>query len=82
MTSSEWAETKAAILAFKDENIAGGMTDFEKEMKIIQWLSENCVYEQSEDWTMATAYSCIISGQSHVRWLCGRFPADCKALPG
>ena len=64
MTSSEWAETKAAILAFKDENIAGGMTDFEKEMKIIQWLSENCVYEQSEDWTMATAYSCIISGKA------------------
>lgn len=64
MTSSEWAETKAAILTFKDENIADDMTDFEKEMKIIQWLSENCVYEQSEDWTMATAYSCIISGKA------------------
>lgn len=64
MTSSEWAETKAAILAFKDENITDDMTDFEKEMKIIQWLCENCVYEQSEDWTMATAYSCIIGGRA------------------
>lgn len=66
MTASEWAETKAAILAFKDENIAGGMTDFEKEMKIIQWLSENCVYEQSEDWDHGNRLQLHHQRQSHV----------------
>ena len=67
MTSDEWAETEEAILAFKDANITSDMTDFEKEMKIIQWLAENCTYNKSVDrydWTYATAYSCIIKGEA------------------
>ena len=64
MSSSEWAETKDAILAFKEENLTSDMTDFEKEMKIIQWLCENCVYGVADDWSRATAYSCIVGGQA------------------
>lgn len=67
MSSSQWAETKAAILKFKEENLTDDMTDFEKEMKIIQWLCENCTYNKAarkDDWTYATAYSCIIKGEA------------------
>lgn len=64
MTSSQWKETKAAIESFKSTHITEDMSDFEKEMEIIKWLCENCEYELADDWSRATAYSCIMLGKA------------------
>lgn len=64
MTSSQWKETKAAIEKFKQEYITDGMSDMEKEIKIIEWLVQNCRYQSKSDWSRSTAYSCIILGKA------------------
>ena len=64
MSSDEWQETKAAIEDFKADYLTSDMTDFEKELKIIEWLVENCEYEKADDWSRATAYSCIVLGKA------------------
>ena len=64
MSDSQWKKTKAAIEAFKDEYITSDMSDFEKEIKIIEWLVENCSYEKGESWSRSTAYSAIVLGKA------------------
>lgn len=64
MSDSQWEETKAAVEKFKKKYIKAGMSDFEKEIKIIEWLVENCSYESKKDWSRSTAYSCIILGKA------------------
>lgn len=64
MSDSQWKKTKEAIEEFKDEYITSDMSDFEKEIKIIEWLVENCTYEKGESWSRATAYSCIVLGKA------------------
>ena len=64
MSSDEWQETKDAIQDFKDQYITDKMTDFEKEIKIIEWLVANCSYETGDNWERAMAYSCIVRGKA------------------
>ena len=64
MSASQWAEAKKEIENFKKEYLTNGMSDFEKEIKIVEWLVENCSYEQGEDWSRSTAYSCIVLGKA------------------
>ena len=64
MSDSQWKKTKEAIEEFKDEYITSDMSDFEKEIKIIEWLVENCTYEKGESWSRSTAYSCIVLGKA------------------
>ena len=84
-SSSKTAEQEAvdaAILEFKKENITSDMTDFEKEIKIIQWLTKNCTYKRSadpSDWTYATAYSCIINGEAQCSGYANAFLETAKA---
>ena len=42
MSADERADVADAIADFKAEYITDGMSDFEKEIKIIEWLVENC----------------------------------------
>ena len=44
MSAAEWKKTKAEIEKFKVKYITSDMSDFEKEIKIIEWLVENCEY--------------------------------------
>lgn len=64
MSSSQWSQTKAAIEKFKSEYLTDDMSDFEKEIKIIEWLVENCSYEKGSGWSRSTAYSCIVLGKA------------------
>ena len=64
MSDSQWKKAKEAIEEFKDEYITSDMSDFEKEIKIIEWLVENCTYEKGESWSRSTAYSCIVLGKA------------------
>ena len=64
MSSSQWSQTKAAIEKFKSKHLTDGMSDFEKEIKIIEWLVENCSYEKGSNWSRSTAYSCIVLGKA------------------
>lgn len=64
MSADERDEMEDAIEEFKDEYITSGMSDFEKEMTIIQWIVENCKYKRGEGWENATAYSCIVNGEA------------------
>ena len=66
MTSSQISEMKSVIADFKAQYITDDMSDFEKELTIIQWIVENCEYEASEsryDWSRSTAYSVMIEGK-------------------
>lgn len=53
---NEKVELKNAITAFMEQYIRSDMSDFEKEMVIIQWLVENCEPELRK----VTAYNCIV----------------------
>lgn len=64
MTNDQWKETKNAIEAFRQQYIKDGMSDLEKEIRIIEWLVGNCSYEKGEDWSRGTAYSCIVLGKA------------------
>ena len=63
MTSDQWNKVTAAIEAFKEEYITDDMSDFEKEITIVQWLVENCAYNKSVS-NCETAYGCIIEGKA------------------
>ena len=80
--NAEQEAVDAAILEFKKENITSDMTDFEKEIKIIQWLTKNCTYKRSADpydWTYATAYACIINGEAQCSGYANAFFQTAKA---
>ena len=80
--NAEQEAVDAAILEFKEKNITSDMTDFEKEIKIIQWLTKNCTYKRSadpSDWTYATAYSCIINGEAQCSGYANAFLQTAKA---
>ena len=62
--NDQWKETKNAIEAFRQQYIKDGMSDLEKEIRIIEWLVGNCSYEKGEDWSRGTAYSCIVLGKA------------------
>ena len=79
MSSDERLDVNDAIEAFKDEYITEGMSDFEKELLIIQWLVENCTYEAAEGWSNATAYSCIVSGEAQCAGYADAFLQTAKA---
>ncbi len=64
MSSAQWKKTKEAIEKFQRDYLTDGMSDFEKEIRIIEWLVENCSYERGEDWSRSTAYSCIVLGRA------------------
>ncbi len=63
MSASQWKEVKSAIEDFKDNYNIDNMSDFEKEITIIQWLVENCAYNKKTT-NCATAYGCILEGQA------------------
>lgn len=64
MSAAEWKKTKAEIEKFKVKYITSDMSDFEKEIKIIEWLVENCEYQLGDAWSRSTAYSCIVLGKA------------------
>lgn len=55
-TPNEKVELKDKITEFMENYINDEMSDFEKEMTIIQWLVENCKYEEG----YVGAYNCIV----------------------
>ena len=63
MTSDQWNKVTAAIEAFKEEYITDDMSDFEKEIKIVEWLVANSEYDQTTS-NCSTAYGCIIEGKA------------------
>lgn len=62
MSSEEQQAVQAAIENFKAAYIKDGMSDFEKEMQIIQWIVANCEYRTDLENGSATAYGCIVNG--------------------
>ena len=79
MSSDERADVNDAINDFKDEYITSEMSDFEKEIKIIEWLVENCDYQKGKGWENATAYSCIINGEAQCAGYADAFLQTAKA---
>lgn len=67
-TAKKQKAVEAAVEDFMDEYITNGMTDFEKEMMIIQYMVENIDYdwENYEDGTIPTdsysAYGALVEG--------------------
>lgn len=59
-TANQKVELRNAITEFMNEYIRDDMSDFEKEMTIIQWIVENCTYEEGN----VGAYNCIIKGKA------------------
>lgn len=45
LSSSRKREVQDAIAEFKDEYITSDMSDFEKELKIVQWMVDNIEYD-------------------------------------
>ena len=79
MSQDERDEVEDAIQEFKDAYITGDMSDFEKEIVIIQWLVENCEYEKGDGWENATAYSCIVNGKAQCSGYADAFLQTAKA---
>ena len=79
MTADQRAEVEDAIQDFIDEYITDDMSDFEKEMVMIQWLVENCKYESGDGWENATAYSCIVNGKAQCAGYADAFLQTAKA---
>ena len=79
MTASQRAEVADAIEAFKEEYGLDEMDDFAKELTIVQWLVENCVYGTGENWENSTAYSCIINGEAQCAGYADAFLQTAKA---
>ena len=79
MSASERSEVNAAIADFKSNYISSDMSDREKELKIIEWLVENCYYEQADNWENGTAYSCIINGRAQCSGYADAFLQTAKA---
>ena len=79
MSADERADVADAIADFKEEYITEGMSDFEKEIKIIEWLVENCEYQKADDWENGTAYSCIVNGEAQCSGYADAFLQTAKA---
>lgn len=79
MTADERSKLQEAIEEFKNQYITSGMSDFEKEIKIIEWLVENCSYERGDGWENATAYSCIVNGRAQCSGYADAFLQTAKA---
>lgn len=79
MSADERRELQEAIAEFKAEYITAGMSDFEKEIKIIEWLVENCSYERGDGWENSTAYSCIVNGRAQCSGYADAFLQTAKA---
>ena len=79
MSQDERDEVENAIQEFKDAYITDDMSDFEKEIVIIQWLVENCEYEKGDGWENATAYSCIVNGKAQCSGYADAFLQTAKA---
>ena len=79
MSSGEREEMKEAIEDFKETYLTAGMSDFEKEILIIQWLVENCSYETGENWSNSTGYSCIVKGKAQCSGYADAFLQTAKA---
>ena len=79
MSQDERDEVENAIQEFKDAYITDDMSDFEKEIVIIQWLVENCEYEKGDGWENATAYSCIVNGKAQCAGYADAFLQTAKA---
>ena len=79
MSADERADVADAIADFKEEYITDGMSDFEKEIKIIEWLVENCEYQKADDWENGTAYSCIVNGEAQCSGYADAFLQTAKA---
>lgn len=79
MTAAQRQEMDAAIAEFKAEYITSGMSDFEKEIKIIEWLVDGCYYERGDGWENATAYSCIVNGRAQCSGYADAFLQTAKA---
>lgn len=79
MSADERSEVNDAIDDFKEQYITSDMSDFEKEIKIIEWLVENCDYQVGEEWENSTAYSCIINGEAQCAGYADAFLQTAKA---
>ena len=79
MSADEREEMKEAIEEFKETYLTAGMSDFEKEILIIQWLVENCSYEKGENWSNSTGYSCIVKGKAQCSGYADAFLQTAKA---
>ncbi len=64
MTSAQKEAVNDAIDEFRSEYITAGMSDFEKEMMIIQYIVENCEYEVGTNYSNSTTYSVLINGKA------------------
>ena len=79
MTASQISEMKEVINDFKAEYINDDMSEFEKELAIIEWIVENCQYEKGENWSRATAYSCLVLGKAQCSGYADAFLQMAKA---
>ncbi len=79
MSADEQADVNDAINEFKEQYISSDMSDFEKEIKIIEWIVENCRYQKGDGWENATAYSCIINGEAQCAGYADAFLQTAKA---
>jgi hypothetical protein len=79
MSADEKADVDDAISDFMDEYITDDMSDLAKEIKIIEWLVENCKYRSEDGWECATAYSCIVNGEAQCAGYADAFLQTAKA---
>ena len=80
MSSSEREAVADAIEDFKDKYNIDSLNDFEKEIKIIGWLVENCSYKSDRTtWDYSTAYSAIVNKQAQCAGYADAFLQMAKA---